>query len=75
MEQEIYKSDAYERYAKAIRKYRKYPWLLVEDWTGTKVKWYRKPIMLIEYKISDIKDYFTNPKRILYRKINNTKFK
>jgi hypothetical protein len=53
---------------------RKCPWLLIEDYTGTKVKWYRKPIIYIKYKLLDIKDYYTNPYRCTMR-IVNKKFK
>ena len=53
-----------------LKVYRKYPWKQIEYVLNIKLKWYEKINVWIQCKIYNIKDYFTNPYKVINRKIN-----
>ena len=65
-----YKSEAYETYERMVREYNKKPWILVEAWSGAKLNWFQKAQIYILHQVYRIKDYYTNPNRIIARYVN-----
>ena len=62
----IYVSSANEKYTE----WKKKPWLVVEALNGIKFPWYTKLQIYFYCKYIDIKDYYTNPYKIINRQIN-----
>ncbi|CAB1251623.1 protein of unknown function [Ruminococcaceae bacterium BL-6] len=51
------------------REYKKHPWKQFEYYFNVKFKWYQKISLWVQCKIYNIKNYYTNPYRVINRKI------